>query len=264
MQTTPSRLRLLQWAAAAWWVPVFMGQLFLADHIARTYLVTAARGDLAAWNGSLFVGIVPGDSVGNAALIAHIFIAFAITLSGLLQLIPWLRRGYPVVHRWNGRLFIMMTQLTAAASLWMIWTRNTFGGILANDLASSLNAVSMMVFAVLALRAALRREFARHQQWALRTFLVVNGVWFKRVIYALAQQLPFEIPGLAADMTGPTDVIFNLASFLVPLAGLELYSWAKRAKHPVGVQAATCGIAVATILTAIGSFGVVFRWLAGR
>ena len=52
------------------------------------YIATAFAGDFAAWNKRLFVGFVAGDRVGNIALVAHLFIAFVITVGGTLQLIP--------------------------------------------------------------------------------------------------------------------------------------------------------------------------------
>jgi uncharacterized membrane protein len=253
----------LRWAGIVWLVPVFIGQMFLADHIARTYLVAAARGDFAAWNKFLFVGIVVGDTVGNVMLIAHIFIAFAITLSGLFQFIPWLRYRAPAVHRWNGRFFIVIVITTAITSLWMIWTRDTFGGTLLSDLASSLNAVLMIGFCSVALLTAMRRQFAQHERWALRTFIVVQGVWFKRVLNALANMLPQKLPGLAPDMTGPTDVAINFASFLLPLAILEFYLWGRRSQHAAVVGASTSVLALAVLATAIGVYGVVARWLTG-
>ena len=179
----------------------------------------------------LFVGFVAGDLVGNVALAVHLFIAFVITIGGTLQLIPQIRAHAPAFHRWNGRLYILIAFVTSLAALYMIWTRDTFGGILINDISVSLDAVLIMVFAAIALRYAMARRIDVHRRWALRTFMVVSGVWFTRVIYAFLGIVPGETPGVTDDMSGPTNIVIGFASYLLPLAVLELYFFAKRSPH---------------------------------
>ena len=41
-------------------------------------------------------------------LVAHIFTAAVATVTGLAQLWPWLRRKYPVAHRWTGRAYFFL------------------------------------------------------------------------------------------------------------------------------------------------------------
>ena len=55
-----------------------------------------------------------------------------------------------------------------------------------NDIGVSLNGVLIMIFAEIALRYARARKIAVHRRWALRTFMVVSGVRFLRVIYKFA------------------------------------------------------------------------------
>ena len=106
-----------------------------------------------------------------------------------------------------------MALVTSVSALYMIWTRETFGGILMNDIGVSLNAVLIMVFAAMTLRYAMARKIAVHQRWALRTFMVVSGVWYLRVMYAFLAAMPGTVPGIAGDMTGPTNVALNFAEF---------------------------------------------------
>src|SRR5262245_50007121 len=127
----------LQASAIAWFVPALIGQWVFAYHIAMTYIGTALTGNFTAWNKRLFVGFIAGDLVGNGALVAHLFIAFVITVGGTMQLIPQVRTYAPVFHRWNGRLYIVIAFLTSLAALYMIWTRDTLGGILINDISVS-------------------------------------------------------------------------------------------------------------------------------
>ncbi|HEY4455171.1 MAG TPA: DUF2306 domain-containing protein, partial [Pseudonocardiaceae bacterium] len=41
-------------------------------------------------------------------LVAHIFTATVATVTGLAQLWPWLRRTFPVAHRWTGRAYFFL------------------------------------------------------------------------------------------------------------------------------------------------------------
>jgi hypothetical protein len=253
----------LRTSAIVWFVPALIGQWFFAYHIAVTYIRAAFAGDYAAWNKSLFVGLVPGDFVGNAALGAHLFIAFVITIGGTLQPIPQIRTHAPAFHRWNGRLYIVIAFVTSLAGLYMIWTRKTFGGILVNDISVSINAVLIMIFAAIALRYARARRFAVHRRWALRTFIVVSGVWFTRIIYAfLGIVMGRAIPGVTNDMTGPTNIVIGFASYLLPLAVLELYFFARRSPSVFAKFATAALVFAAAAATSIGVYGRAMRWLS--
>jgi hypothetical protein len=253
----------LQTSAVVWFVPVLIGQWVFAYHIAAEYIRTAFAGNYAAWNKRLFVGLVDGDLVGNVALGAHLFIAFVITIGGTLQLIPQIRTYAPVFHRWNGRLYIVIAFVTSLAGLYMIWTRDTFGGILINDISVSFNAVLIMIFAAITLRYAMARKFDVHRRWALRTFIVVSGVWFTRVMYAFLGILTQgRIPGVTDDMTGPTNIVIGFASYLLPLAVLELYFFAKRSPSVLVKFATVALVLAAAAATGIGVYGRAMRWLS--
>jgi hypothetical protein len=253
----------LQTSAIAWFVPALIGQWFFAYHIAATYIGPAFDGNFAAWDERLFVGFVAGDLVGNVALGAHLFIAFVITIGGTLQLIPQIRTYAPVFHRWNGRLYIVIAFVTSLAALYMIWTRETFGGILINDISVSIDAMLIMVFAAIALRYAMARKFDVHPRWALRTFMVISGVWFTRVIYAfLGIVTQGQTPGVTADMTGPTNIVIGFASYLLPLGVLELYFLAKRSSSVFAKFATAALVLAAAGATSIGVYGTTMRWLS--
>lgn len=253
----------LQTSAIVWFAPALIGQWFFAYHIAVEYIRTAFAGNYAAWNKRLFVGLVAGDLVGNVALGAHLFIAFVITIGGTLQLIPQIRTYAPVFHRWNGRLYIVIAFVTSLAALYMIWTRETFGGILINDISVSIDGVLIMIFAAIALRYAMARKFDVHHRWALRTFMVVSGVWFTRVIYAfLSIVTQGQTPGVTDDMTGPTNIVIGFASYLLPLAVLELYFFAKLSPSVFGKFATAALVLAAAAATGIGVYGAAMRWLS--
>src|SRR5438552_941848 len=98
----------LQTSAIAWFAPALIGQWFFAYHIVAAYVAPAFAGNFASWNRRLFAGLIAGDTVGNSALVAHLFIALVITVGGTLQLFPQIRAYAPAFHRWNGRLYILI------------------------------------------------------------------------------------------------------------------------------------------------------------
>jgi hypothetical protein len=252
----------LRTSAVAWFVTALIGQWFFAYHIAATYIATALTGNFAAWNERLFVGLVAGDPVGNVALGAHLFIAFVITIGGTLQLIPQIRTYAPAFHRWNGRVYIVIAFVTSLAALYMIWTRDTFGGIFVNDISVSIDAMLIMVFAGMTLRHAMARRIDVHRRWALRTFIVVSGVWFTRVIYTFLDIALGSLPGSTDDMTGPTNVAIGFASYLLPLAVLELYFLARRSPGVVVRFATAALVLAAAAATGIGVYGRAVRYLS--
>jgi hypothetical protein len=207
-------------------------------------------------------GLIAGDVIGNAALMLHIAVAFVITVGGTLQLMPFVRNRARTFHRWNGRLYIVIAFFTSIAALWMVWTRDGLGGAI-NDVAISINALLIMAFAWMTWRTAAGRRFEMHHRWALRTFMVVSGVWFLRVMYGflimLAQGAP---PGVGNNMDGPTDVVLAFASYLLPLAALEIYFWGRRSSGAFAKVAAIGAVSVAALATTIGIVGAMMVfWL---
>jgi hypothetical protein len=252
----------LQFSAVAWFVPALIGNWLFAYYVARTYLVTALAGDYTNWTERLFVGLVDGDVAGNAALAVHLVIAFIVSVCGPLQFIPQIRAAAPAFHRWNGGVYISTGVITSLAALYMVATRDTFGPDTL-EVSVSLNAVLILAFAGVTLRYALARKIEAHQRWALRTFMVMSGVWFLRVMYAcLAIVFGGEIPGSTDVMGGPTNVVVGYASFLMPLAVLELYFLAKRSPSATAKAAAVALVLVAAIGTSIGVFGTAMGWLS--
>jgi hypothetical protein len=142
-----------------------------------------------------------------------------------------------------------------------VWTRDGLGG-LTNDIAITLNALLIVVFAALAWRRAMQRNFVAHERWALRLFLVVSGVWFLRLGYGLLIIIAQGRPsGVGSHMDGPTDIFLMFASYLLPLAVLELYLRAKRG-GAFAKAAMSVGMFVAAAATGIGVAGAsMIFWL---
>ncbi|KAK0332497.1 hypothetical protein LTR94_024599 [Friedmanniomyces endolithicus] len=124
------------------------------------------------------------------------------------------------------------------------------------------NAVLILAFASLAWRTAIKRQFQAHRLWAMRTFMVVSGVWFLRVGlmgWGVVNQGPV---GMNKTMSGPADIVLTFGSYLIPLAFFELYERAKASSRP-SVRLWMSGLLVlASAYTAVGVFGAIaFMWL---
>ncbi len=213
----------LKTAAGFWVLVAVLGQLVFAIYVTSFYGRAAVHGDFAGWNKVLANGYKPGDSLGNFALAIHLFMAVIITVGGALQLIPQVRNRAPSFHRWNGRIYMLTAFAMSITGLYRIWFRGAVGD-LAQHVAISLNAVLIMLFAALALRYALARDFKTHRRWALRLFLVVSGVWFFRVGLMLSFLIfkgPFGFD--PKTFQGPFLTFLSFADYLLPLAVLELY-----------------------------------------
>jgi hypothetical protein len=211
----------LKVAARSWFVVTVIGQLFFAFAIASFYTLTALRGDYHGWN--FTHGFVPGVTKGNWAVVMHLASAVAIMLAGAAQLVPQVRSRFPVFHHWNGRIYMLAAVTLSAAGMYMQWVRGSVGD-LPQRLGSTLNVILIWLFAALALRYALARDFKTHRRWALRLFLVVSGSFFYRIGFFLALAInkgPFGFD--PTTFTGPFPTFMSFANYLFPLAILEIY-----------------------------------------
>jgi len=255
--TTPSSTRPDTWlrgAAAGWLVIAMAGQLLFAVYIATSYGAAAVRGDLAAWGRTTLKGYVEGDTVGNAMFAGHVIFAVAISVAGALQLLPALRRRAPVLHRWNGRIFLASAAILALGGLHLVWVRQAAMGLSAS-IGVTLNAVLLLAFGALALRAALRRDFAAHGRWALRTFMVAGGVWFQRLGYMAWVILNQGPVGMTRNLDGPFDMFLSFGAYLVPLGMAELYLRARDQRSAMAKHVMTGVIGVCILLTLVGVGG---------
>lgn len=254
---------LLRSSAAAWLAIAMLGQLLFAAYIATNYGASAVRGDIAAWGRTTLKGYVVGDAVGNAIFAGHIVFAVTISVAGAMQLLPALRRRAPAVHRWNGRMFLTSAAVLAVGGLHLVWVREATLGITA-AVGVSLNAILVLAFGGLALSAALRRDYAAHGRWAVRTFMVAGGVWFQRLGYMAWVILNQGPVGMTKRLDGPFDTFLSFAAYLLPLAIAELYMRARdqRLSGPKFVMAGVIG--VATLLTLLGVGGAAAMMWAPR
>jgi len=118
-----------------------------------------------------------------------------------------------------------------------------------------------MAFAVIALRYAIARDIDTHRRWALRTFLVVNGVWFFRVGLFSWISINQGPVGIGENFDGPFIVFWSFANYLLPLAVLEFYLRTQDRAGASGKFAMAAGLLVLTAAMGVGIFGAyMFFW----
>lgn len=252
--------RVLSHAAALWFVGAAAGQTAFAAFIVAFVLPRLAAGDLPGLNDKPHLtGYQPGDAMGNLQLIAHLLLGALMTLSGLLQLLPALRRRWPGLHRWNGRVFLLSALVTTLSGFYLTWIRGSQLN-LGSALSTSANGVLILLALALAWQAARRRDFAAHRRHALRAFLLVNGVWFLRLGMVMTGML-MAAGGRQLEVDGPVFLAVSLLSWALPLALLELYFAAERSPR-AGMRYAVAGVlASAALLTAAAGLAAwLFLW----
>ena len=233
--------RALKIAVRSWFVVTVIGQWVFAFAVAAFYGLTALRGDYHLWGKFITHGHVAGDTAGNFAVDMHVLAAVVVMSLGSLQLVPRIRARFPSFHRWSGRTYLLAAASISLAGLYMQWVRGSIGD-LSQDLGSAGNAVLIWVFAALALRSAIKRDFRTHRRMALRLFVVVSAAWFYRLTVFLTMVI-FKGPvGFdPATFTGPFPTIMSFAQYLFPLAVMEIYLRAQDHGSAIG-RLATAGL----------------------
>jgi uncharacterized membrane protein len=233
---------------------ILIGQLAFGFAVASFYGLTALRGDYHGWH--FTNGYVPGVTSGNVSVAMHLISAAPIMLAGAIQLVPQVRGRFPLVHRWNGRIYMLMALALSLAGVYMHWIRGAVGD-LPQHIGATLNAVLIWVCGGMALRYVLARDFKTHRRWALRLFLVVSASWFIRIMMFLWFMI-FRAPvGLdPTTFTGPLPTSLTFAQYLIPLGVLETYLRAQDRPGPLRRLATAGMLFVLTIAMAAGLFAV--------
>lgn len=252
----------LRRAATAWFIVAVLGQLLFAFYVTVFYGRATLHGRFEEWNKVLYHGYVPGAGVHNAVLASHLLLAVVVMLGGALQLLPQLRRRWPVFHRWNGRVYVLATMFAAAGGLGMVLGGKQVGD-LSQHVAVGLNALTIFTCASFAWGHAMARSFDGHRRWALRLFLVAGGVWFFRIglmLWIVANHGPVGFD--PKTFTGPFLTILSFAQFLLPLAIAQLCFHAQDRRSARGQLAMAGVLGAATLMTAGGvAAAAAIMWL---
>ena len=252
--------RRLGTAAATWFVAAMAGQWAFVAFILLYFTPPLLHGDPLAMNTKPHVtGWAPGDTAGNLQFVLHVFLGALVTASGILQMVPALRQRWPALHRWNGRVFMATAVLASLGGFYLTWVRGSILN-LPSALSTTLNGLLILVFVAFAWRFALQHDFARHRRNALRAWVLVNGVWFLRIAIMLAG-LGLAPLGVEIGYDGAVFLGVSYASWIIPLALVQLYLAAEASPTPALPRFTAGLLFVLAALTAAGSVAAMaFMW----
>ena len=229
-----------------------LGQAVFAAYIATTYGRFLGSGDPEAVITPLQNGWIAGDPIGNALLYLHLALAFVITVGAMLQLIPTVRRRWPTVHRWNGRVYMSVAILISAAAIVLKLSRELHESVFMTA-GVVLNGLLILLCVFPAWREARAGRYDAHRRWALRLFVLVSGTWLLRVgmMFWMA-----ATGGLGIDfetLTGPFLDVWAFAHYLIPLALLELWLRSERLPASSGTRLLAGSLALYGLMLAAGT-----------
>lgn len=247
----------LQLTAKIWFILATIGQWIFGLYITLFYGKATIKGDFETWNKVLPHGYRAGDTPGNLVVGIHLLFAIIMVVGGPLQFIPQIRNRFAGFHRLLGKVYVFTAILMAIDGLVMVITRSTVGGTI-QHVSISIQAIYIIAFAILTIYFAQKRKINIHNQWALRLFMVANGVWFFRVglmFWLLIHQKPVGFDPDTFD--GP--FLWFLAIFIyalpLPILILELYLRATKSTNKIFIITTTVVLAVFTAIMAIGIVG---------
>lgn len=112
----------------------------------------------------------------------HLIPGTLFIILGPLQFVASIRNGWPVFHRVMGRVLLVSGLITAITALVMNATFPPVGGI-----AKSIAVVIFSLFAlaafIIAWRAIIRGQVARHRDWMIRAYAILLAVSTARFFF---------------------------------------------------------------------------------
>lgn len=256
--------KLLNLSAKIWFIFATIGQWIFGIYVISVYHVSTFKGDFEKWNTVLPKGYVAGDWKGNLLVGIHVILAAIMVIGGPLQFIPQVRERFRTFHRWLGKIYVYTAIIVSSVGFMMVWTRGTVGDTFMH-VTNSVQTFYIIIFAILAVKFAKKQQFDKHRNYALRLFMVANGVWFFRVglmAWLVINQAPV---GFNPDtFTGPFLWVLSTFAYAVPISLilLEMYFYAQKKKNQVFSTLTSGIIFLFTIIMAIGIFGATMgMWL---
>ncbi|PUZ25853.1 hypothetical protein DCC81_16500 [Chitinophaga parva] len=247
-------VKALQWAARAWFIVFFLGQVIFACYIFLLYWRSAFQGHFENWNAQAPHLYVEGAGLRNAVFALHIATAAIVSLLGPLQLLPKLRQLAPRFHRISGRFYIFFAFAIAIDGLLLAWRKGAVGGNI-DHIIISINALIILTCAYYTIRYAINRELSTHQRWAVHLVLGMSGVWLFRVFlmfWLVVNQGPV---GFDPDtFTGPFLVVLSIVVYVFPQVAVWGYFKAQQANLAGPKWVASIALLCITLAMLIGVF----------
>jgi uncharacterized membrane protein len=145
-------------------------------------------------------------------LVAHVFTALVALVLGPLQFVPAIRARRRV-HRTIGRCYLLAGVLPSALTAIPV---ALLSGRLLTQIGLVVAAVLWLVTGWFALRAARRRDFARHREWMMRNYALTFLAVTSRVLVPifLLARLPFRDPASAGSIGADVSSVIPIGQVL--------------------------------------------------
>ena len=205
------------------------------------------------WNQNLPGLYEKGNTVSWLAMAAHLTTGAVILLLGPVQLIGAVRRRWPRMHRWLGRLYVFTAGVAGLGGLGFIASKGTIGGGVM-DAGFGLYGALMVCGALEAYRYARARRFDAHRAWAIRLFALAIGSWLYRMDYGFWLIAAHRL-GHTSNFRGPFDVVMCFFFYLPNLVLAELFLRSRETRvHPVLRLSTGVVLNAATAFVVVGTY----------
>jgi uncharacterized membrane protein len=161
------------------------------------------------------------------AFYIHIFSGPVVLFNGLILMSEYIRRHYRGLHRFLGRVQVVVLLLFVLPSS-VVMSRHAFGGSSAG-LSFLLLSAATAGCAIIGVVHARRGRYDRHRQWMLRCYILICSAVALRLISGTAGLVGVPSPEAAY-------IVAAWTSWLLPLATYEIV---ERFKKPRPVIAAS-------------------------
>jgi len=111
-------------------------------------------------------------------LIAHIGGGSLALVTGLFQFSGAIRKRWPKVHRWTGRIYLLGVLV---GSIGAVYLGLVVSPIRAFGISLEFLALAWVLTSLMAYIAARRRQFAAHKEWMTRSYVVTFGFVLFRI-----------------------------------------------------------------------------------
>jgi hypothetical protein len=210
----------------------FFGAAFMAIAGVRGVVQTWCGASAAGDDAFLWRRRRESNSLSHL-LFTLLFTLFSLSLvarSQSFQLVKYIRKEYPIFHRWVGRCYIVASLIASIGGLVFICFRGSYGGRQAN-IGFGAYGVVFFVCGVCTYYYAVRKEFNTHKLWAWRLYSLSLASWMWRFDYYWIMALFGTTSAIHNDSyRGVFDYFQNWAFFVPNLIVVEIiYRWGENA-----------------------------------
>lgn len=168
-----------------------------------------------------------GRLFSNVSISTHMIFGAALTALAPLQLLLGWSRKWMKAHRIIGYCFTVAAVLTSFGGFTYVLIHGTTGGQPMN-IAFSVYGALLLLATYQTIQQVRNKNILKHNEWALRLFILAMGSWFYRVCYGVYFTIDPSGSGHSNDFHGLFDLIMNFGFFLPPLLMLEGYFYLNR------------------------------------